>query len=82
MRFGHLFLLPVLLSIALSPLKSHGQEKPVFSDYEYCVTDDGAFGLYKPKGWKVGTQGYPNGRMVFVTDQRKLSSVNMIFLEK
>ncbi|HUT71696.1 MAG TPA: hypothetical protein VMW89_13565 [Desulfatiglandales bacterium] len=82
MRFRHLFLLPVLLSVALSPLKLHGQEKPVFSDYEYCVTDDGAFGLYKPKGWKVGTQGYPNGRMVFVTDQRKFSSVNMIFLEK
>jgi len=45
------------------------------------VTEDGTIGLYKPKGWKVSTQKYPNGRMVTVTDPKDLSYVNMIFLE-
>jgi hypothetical protein len=70
------------LIIAFSPLKLHAQEKPDFSTYEYCVTDDGTFGLYKPKGWKVGTQRYPNGRMVFVTDPKNVSYVSVLFLEK
>ena len=58
------------------------QAKPDFSNYEYQVTEDGAFGLYKPKGWKAGTQKYPNGKMVFVADQKDLSYVSMLFLEK
>ncbi len=82
MAFRHRLLLAVLLLLTFSPLKPQAQGKPVFSDYEYYVTDDGTFGLYKPKGWKVGTQRYPDGRMVFVTDPKDLSFVNMVFLEK
>jgi hypothetical protein len=74
--------LVVLLAIlALPPFVSRAKEAPVHSNYEYHVTGDGAFGLYKPKGWKVGTQRYPNGRMVFLTDPNDLSHVNLIFLE-
>jgi hypothetical protein len=81
MAFRHLIVLATLLSVFFAPLKLHAQKEPTFSNYEYCVTDDGTFGLYKPKGWKVATQRYPNGRMVFVTDQKDRSYVNMIFLE-
>ncbi len=79
--FKLLILLVTLPMVAFSPQKINAQGSPAFSDYEYQVTDDGTFGLYKPKGWKVGTQKYPNGRMVFLTDQKDLTSVNMIFLE-
>jgi hypothetical protein len=46
------------------------------------VTEEGAFGLYAPKGWKTGTQRYPNGRMVFVADEQDTSYISMLFLEK
>jgi len=82
MVFRHLILLAVILIVMFCPQKFQAQGNPVFSNYEYSVTDDGTFGLYKPKGWKVGTWRYPNGRMVFVTDQKDLFYVNMIFLEK
>ena len=61
---------------------AHAQAKPDFSNYEYRVTEDGAFALYNPKGWTVGTQKYPYGRMVFTTDPKDLSYVSMLFLEK
>ncbi len=60
----------------------HAQGKADFSKYEYCVTEDGTFGLYKPKGWKTGTQKYANGRMVFVSDEKDLSYASVLFLEK
>jgi hypothetical protein len=53
-----------------------------FSGFEFYVTDDASVGLYKPKGWQVGTQAYPNGKMVFVTDPRDLCLANMVLLEK
>ena len=53
-----------------------------FPGFEFYVTDDASVGLYKPKGWQVGTQAYPNGKMVFVTDQRDLCLANMVLLEK
>ena len=81
MAFRHLTLLPALLTVIFSIQTIHAQGKPDFSNYEYCVTDDGTFGLYKPKGWKVGTQRYSHGRMVFVTDQKDLCYVSMLFLE-
>jgi hypothetical protein len=81
MAFRHLILFLALMIAAFSPQNLRAQGTPAFSNYEYHVTDDGAFGLYRPKGWKVGTQRYPNGRMVFVTDPKDLSHVNMIFLE-
>ena len=81
MDIRYAMLLIALVIPAFSPQKLHAQKKPDFSNYEYHVTEDGAFGLYKPKGWKVGTQKYTNGRMVFVTDEKALSYVNMIFLE-
>ncbi len=81
MAFRHLTLLAALLTLVFSIQTTHAQGKPDFSNYEYCVTDDGTFGLYKPKGWKIGTQRYPNGRMVFVTDQQDLCYVSMLFLE-
>ena len=81
MVFRHLILLAALLTVIFSPQAPHAQGKPDFSKYEYCVTDDGTFGLYKPKGWKVGTQGYSNGRMVFVTDPQNVSYVSGLFLE-
>lgn len=79
MVFRHLILLAALLTVIFSPQAPHAQGKPDFSKYEYCVTDDGTFGLYKPKGWKVGTQGYSNGRMVFVTDPQNVSYVSGLF---
>jgi hypothetical protein len=77
----HLILFSALLTAAFPTQELSAQGKPVFSNFEYQVTEDGAFGLYKPKGWKVGTQKFPNGKMVFVTDREDLSHVNMIFLE-
>jgi hypothetical protein len=77
----HLILFSALLTAAFTPQELSAQGKPVFSNFEYQVTEDGAFGLYKPKGWKVNTQKFPNGKMVFVTDREDLSHVNMIFLE-
>ena len=82
MPFRNLFFFAVSLIVTFSPLEAHAQGKPVFSNYEYYVTDDGSFGLYRPKGWNVATQRCPNGRMVFVTDPKGVSYVNMIFLEK
>ncbi len=81
MVFKHLALLAALFTGILSPSASHAQGKPDFSKYEYCVTDDGTFGLYKPKGWKVGTQKYSNSRMVFATDPENVSYVSGLFLE-
>jgi len=76
-----LVLLAALLTVTFSPQGPQAQGKPEFSNYEYSVTDDGTFGLYKPKGWKVGTQRYPNARMVFVIDQKDLSYVSLLFQE-
>jgi hypothetical protein len=81
MLFGHLIFLFAMLIAAFSAQELNAQGKPAFSNFEYHVTEDGAFGLYKPKGWKVGTQKFQNGKMVFVTDREDLSLVNMIFLE-
>jgi hypothetical protein len=71
-----------MIIVLFFPPNLHAQGKPDFSNYEYCVTDDGTFGLYKPKGWKTGTQRYANGRMVFVSDQKDLSYASVLFLEK
>jgi hypothetical protein len=71
-----------MLIVLFSPPDLHAQGRPDFSNYEYGVTDDGTFGLYKPKGWRTGSQTYPNGRMVFVADQKDLSYASMLFLEK
>jgi len=71
-----------MLIVLFSAPHLHAQGKPDFSNYEYSVTDGGAFGLYKPKGWRIGSQTYPNGRMVFVTEQRDLSYASVLFLEK
>jgi hypothetical protein len=81
MVYGRLILLVGLLIVMFSPQGPHAQGTPAFSNYDYYVTDDGGFGLYRPKGWKVGTQRYPNGKMVFVTDQKDLCYVSMLFLE-
>ncbi|MDQ1335539.1 MAG: hypothetical protein QG552_2489 [Thermodesulfobacteriota bacterium] len=81
MNFRHLILLIGLLMIAFSAQELQAQGKPEFSGYEYYVTDGGDFGLYKPKGWRVSTQKYPNGKMVFVGDPKDLSFANMTFLE-
>lgn len=81
MVFKHLAVLAALFTMTLSPSAPHAQGKPDFSKFEYCVTDDGAFGLYKPKGWNVGTQKYPNGRMVYGTDPENMSYVSALFLE-
>lgn len=79
--FRFFIFMATLLTVAFFPQKLPAQGSPAFSNYEYQVTDDGAFGLYKPKGWKVVTQRVPNGRMVYLTDAKDLSSVSMIFLE-
>lgn len=81
MTLKNIFFVVVLVICSLSTHASCAQVKPNFSDYEYHVTDDGAFGLYKPKGWTVGTQRYPNGKMVFVADQPTLSYVSLLLLE-
>ncbi len=81
MAFRHFIILLVLPIAAFLPQKLYAQGRPAFSHFEYYVTEDGAIGLYKPKGWKVGTQKLPNGRMVFVTDWEDMVHVNMIFLE-
>ena len=82
MDFKHLILLAALLIVMFFPQNPHAQPKPDFANYEYCVTDDGTFGLYKPKGWKTGTRRDPHGRMVFVYDQKSMSYVSQLFLEK
>jgi hypothetical protein len=83
MAFRYLICSVAFLILGFSPKDDlYAQAKPDFSKFEYQVTEDGAFGLYKPKGWTVGTQKYPNGRMVFTTDPQDLSYVSMLFLEK
>ena len=81
MVFRYLTLLTALLTFIFPPQTLHAQGKPDFSNYEYCVTEEGTFGLYKPKGWKVATQQYPNGRLVFVTDPQDLCFASGLFLE-
>ena len=76
------FLFGIILPLAFPSGVIGAQGVPAFSDFEYQVTDDGAFGLYKPKGWRVGTQKYPNGRMVFLTDPKDQAGVSLVFLEK
>ncbi|MCX7914111.1 MAG: hypothetical protein N2511_05955 [Thermodesulfovibrionales bacterium] len=53
-----------------------------FSDFEYYVSSEGAFGIYKPKGWKVGTQKQINGRMIYVTDPQEQLYVTLTYLER
>ena len=36
----------------------------------------------RPKGWKVSTQKYPNGRMVYANDPKESAYVSMLFLDK
>jgi hypothetical protein len=71
----------ILITVFFLP-KGHAQGKQDFTNYEYYITEDGAFGLYKPKEWQVGAQKFPNGNMVSVTDQKNLSYVSLLFLEK
>jgi hypothetical protein len=78
----HAVLFGLAMILWFSPQGSHAQKSPAFSDYEYYMTEDGAFGLYKPKAWKVSTQRYPNGRMVVANDPEELSCASMLFLEK
>ena len=82
MPFSFFILFAAILFFGLGPRELPAQAKPDFTTYEYRVTEDGAFGLYKPKGWKAGTQRYPNGKMVFVTDEKDSSFVSMLFLEE
>jgi hypothetical protein len=82
MAFGCFLYLVTFLILGFSPKDLCAQARPDFSNFEYHVTEDGAFGLYKPKGWAVGTQKHPNGRMVFTADPKDLSYVSMLFLEK
>jgi len=81
MTSRHLFLLAVLVIVAFYPQYSCSQKEPDFSKYQYYVTKDGSFGLYRPEGWKVTTQKYPNGKMVFVTDLKDLCFASTTFLE-
>jgi len=55
MVFRYLTLCAALLTFIFPPQTLHAQGKPDFSNYEYSVTEEGTFGLYKPKGWKVAT---------------------------
>lgn len=76
-------LFSLLIILPLLGVQGVGAESKIsFSDFEYYVAPDGAFGLYKPKGWKVGTHKYPDGRMIYVTDPKELSYVNLIYFER
>lgn len=76
-------LFSLLIILPLLGVQGVGAESKIsFSDFEYYVAPDGAFGVYKPKGWKVGTQKYPDGRMIYVTDPKELSYVNLIYFER
>ena len=81
MAYRHCLLVAAFLLVGATPHALCAQAKPDFSQYDYQVTDDNAFGLYIPKGWTVGTQKYPNGRMVVTTNPKDLSYVSMLFLE-
>jgi len=81
MALRHFILLIGILIIGFSSREVQAQGKPDFSKYEYYVTEDGAFGIYRPKGWKVSTQKYPNGKMVFVSDKQDLCFASTTFLE-
>ena len=82
MVLRHVVLFGLAMILCFSPQSSHAQKSPAFSDYEYYLTEDGAFGLYKPKAWKVSTQRYPNGRMVYANDPKESAYVSMLFLDK
>lgn len=81
MASWHGLLAVAILIVAAAPHALCAQPRPDSSQYDYHVTDDHAFGLYKPKGWSVGTQTYPTGRMVFTADPQDLSYVSLLFLE-
>lgn len=72
------FLGLVSAQVALGAMTRPGSD---FRNYEYCVTEDGAFGLYLPKGWKATTQTFPNGRMVYVVDPKDTAFASMTLLE-
>ena len=82
MVLRHVVLFGLAMIFWFSPQSSHAQKPPDFSGYEYYMTEDGAFGLYKPKGWKVTTQKYPNGRLVVANDPKESAYVSMLFLDK
>ena len=81
MAYRHCLLVTAFLIVGIAPHGLCAQPAPDFSRYDYRVTDDNAFGLYAPKGWTVGTQAYPNGRMVFTADPKDLSYVSLLSLE-
>jgi hypothetical protein len=81
MAYRHCLLVAACLIVGAVPHALCAQVTPDIYQYDYHVTEDGAFGLYKPKGWTVGTQKYPNGRMVVATDPKDLSYVSLLFLE-
>ncbi|MBI4527671.1 MAG: hypothetical protein HY695_28065 [Deltaproteobacteria bacterium] len=48
---------------------------------ELYVLPDRTFALYKPPGWQVSTQDYPNGRTVMVVAPREHAFAQMTFLK-
>jgi hypothetical protein len=70
-----------LLFVAILPRPLPAKSTPAFSDYEYQVTEDGSFGLYKPKGWKVDTRRSSGGKTIHLSDRKGVSRVEMTFLE-
>ena len=79
MVLRHVVFFSLAMILWFSPQSSHAQKPPDFSGYEYYLTEDGAFGLYKPKGWKVTTQKYSNGRLVVANDPKDSTYVNAFF---
>ncbi len=82
MAYRHCFLVAALLSVGATPHDLCAQAKPDFSQYDYHVTDDNAFGLYTPKGWTVRSEKHPNGKMLVTTNPKDLSYVSMLFWDQ
>lgn len=82
MVLRHVVLFGLAMIFWFFPQGSHAQKPPDFSGYEYYMTEDGAVGLYKPKGWNVTTQKYPNGRLVVSNNPKESAYVSMLFLDK
>ncbi len=76
-----LYLVLLFYLVCAHSAEALAQAKPAFADFEFCVTPDGRFALYKPKGWKIGTETYPDRKTLSLADAKDLSHVNLVFFE-
>jgi len=78
-RMGFAGIAVVVLTLAVGIRPGLGAAVP--PNLELYVSTDRTFALYRPMGWQVNTQEYPNGRMVAVTAPKGPDFAQLLFLK-